>query len=134
MSYSGAGSVITMPSTPAGPSAIEVVLVDVVALHRNPFTGAQLTQDWQARWKELSVSVPAMSDTDAQPWLTFLAALKGTRNVFQFPSAVVTRYPLTLQGGSPPEALYWRLKAKQRKYSIDPDRFYRIQFEVLEAF
>jgi hypothetical protein len=134
MPFSGAGSVIAMPDTPPAPSALEIVLMDVVAMARNPFTGQQLTQDWNAGWKELSVTVPPLNDAEAQPWLAFLAALKGTRNVFQFHTAVCAAYPLTLQGGSPPTPLYWRLKTNERKYTIDPDRYYRIQFEVIEAF
>jgi hypothetical protein len=123
-----------MPGTPAAPSSIEVELMDLVAMQRNPFTGAQLTQDWNARWKKVSVTWPPMNYADAQDWLTFLAAVKGTRNVFQFSSAAVAAYPATLMGGSPLEALYWRLERNDRKYSIDPDRYYRIQFEAIEAF
>lgn len=125
---------VTMPSTPPAPSSIELGLVDVVAMTRNPFTGAQLTQDWQASWKEISVTLPPMNDADAQAWLTFLAALKGQANVFQFGTAVCAAYPGTLMGGSPAAALYWRLKSNDRTYKIDPDRYYRIQFEAIQAF
>ena len=133
MPFSGPGTVIAIPTTPPAPAAIEVVLVDVVAMSRNPFTGQQLIQDWQAGWKELSVTLPPLSDSEAQPWLAFLSALKGSRNVFQFGADVCARYSATLMSGTPATALYWRLKNNDRKYTIDPDRYYRIQFEVIQA-
>lgn len=133
MPYTGAGSVVTMPTTPTAASAIEAALVALVAMTRNPFTGAQWTQDWQAGWMELSLPLRPMSAAEAAPWLAFLAALNGVANVFQFGSAFCTAYPGLLTDGFG-NALYWRLKAGQNKVSVGEDRFYRISLDVIQAF
>ena len=124
-----------MPATPEAASAIEAALVAVVAMTRNPFTGAQLTQDWQAGWLELSLPLRPMTAAEAAPWLVFLAALRGPANVFQFGSAFCAAYPgLLTDGGSPPTALYWRLKSGQNKVTVGEDRYYRIPLDVIQAF
>jgi hypothetical protein len=127
-------TVITIPTAPAAPAAIEVELVDSVALGMNPFTFQQQVQDWQASRQDLSITLPPLNHADAQAWFTFLKTLKGVKNVFQFGSAVCAAYPNELMGGSPVAALYFRLKANSRKYTIDQDRYYRIQFEIMQAF
>lgn len=137
--YSG-WNVIAIPAAPAAPAAFEVELVSSVAMNRNPFTGSQQTQGWigsggqVAKWKELSVTMPALTYAQAQAWTAFLDQLEGVANVFQFGSAVCAAYPGELMGGSPAAALYWRLRSNSRKYSIPEDRCYRIQFEVMQAF
>jgi hypothetical protein len=121
-----------MPATPAASSAIEAALVAVVAMTRNPFTGAQWTQDWQAGWKELSLPLRPMTAVEAASWLTFLVALNGPANVFQFGSVFCALYPALLTDGTNP--LYWRLKGGQNKVSVGEDRYYRISLDVIQAF
>jgi hypothetical protein len=125
-----------MPATPAASSAIEAALVAVVGMTRNPFTGAQWTQDWQAGWKELSLPLRPMTAAEAAPWLAFLAALNGPGNVFTFGSAFCAAYPGLLTDGAlpTPNPLYWRLKSGLNKVTVGEDRYYRIPLDVIQAF
>src|SRR5579859_3962193 len=129
-------NVITMPSTPA-PKDLQFGPVDIVALSVSPFTGQQQVQNWNSQYVEGSISLPPMSDSDAQSWLTFLYNLQGMANVFQFPAAIAAKYPASFttdSRSSPPGARYWRLKSNQRKWSISEASIYGIQFDFREAF
>lgn len=120
-------NVVTIPSYPPAPSSFEINEVNIVGVSTSPFTGQQQTFDWNAEWSEASITMPAMKYADAQNWVTFLKALKGTLCVFQFGSAFGAAYP---EIGS----RYWRLKGNSRKWSVTKDRVYSIQFEIREAF
>lgn len=127
-------NVITMPAKPAAPQTIEFSVVDIVAQSTSPFTGQQQIQNWGASYMEAIVSLPPLTDAQAQAWVSFLFALQGIANVFQFNSAFVAAYPLSLNNnGSPPVPRYWRLKSNQRKWSVSEARLYGIQFEIREA-
>ena len=76
-------SIIVMPGAPAAPSTIEYTAQDIVAVSISPFTGQQQVQDWQASFMEASVSLPALTNAQAQAWIAFLMALRGQANVFQ---------------------------------------------------
>lgn len=125
--------IITMPSTPSAPASIEFSVIDIVAMSKSPFTGQQQIQDWNASYMEASVSLPPLTDSQAQDWLTFFFALKGVANVFQFTTAFAAAYPKSLKTGSPLAQRYWRLKSNLRKWSIGEARVYGIQFECAEA-
>lgn len=125
--------VITMPSTPASPASIEFSVVDIVALSKSPFTGQQQVQDWNANYMKASVSLPPLTDAQAQDWIAFLVALKGVKNVFQFGSAFAAAYPASLKTGSPLSQRYWRLESNERKWSISEARVYGVQFNIIEA-
>src|SRR5216684_2650377 len=58
---------------------------------------------------------------------TFLRALNGMANVFQFGSAFATQYASSI--GS----RYWRLKTNTRKWSSSEMRVFGVQFEIREA-
>jgi hypothetical protein len=62
-----------MPASP-WPKSLEVAVNHVVAVNTNPFTAQQQTQDWQAEYREISVSLPSMTKTQASAWVTFLQA------------------------------------------------------------
>lgn len=126
-------TVVTMPSTPASPQSIEFSPNDIVALSKSPFTGQQQVQNWGTGPMEASLSLPPLTDTDAQAWIAFLLALNGVANVFQFSSAFAAAYPASLKTGSPLAQRYWRLKSNQRKWSISEARVYGIQLEIIEA-
>lgn len=125
--------VITMPSTPASPASIEFFLIDIVALSKSPFTGQQQVQDWNASYMKASVSMPPLTDTQAQDWIAFFVAMKGIKNVTQFTSAFAAAYPASLKTGSPLAQRYWRLESNERKWSISEARVYGFQFNLIEA-
>jgi hypothetical protein len=129
-------TIVTMPSSPA-PKDLRFTVIDTVAVSISPFTGQQQVQNWQSQGLEGSVSLPPMSDADAQAWLTFLYALAGVANVFQFPAAIAAKYPgsiTTNSRTSPPGPRYWRLKQNSRGWSIVEASHYGIQFDFREAF
>lgn len=119
--------VITMPTDPAAPASIEFSVIDVVAVSKSPFTGQQQVQDWGSTFMEANVSLPPLTATQAEDWITFLRDLKGMANVFQFGAAFAAAYSSSI--GS----RYWRLKSNQRKWSVGEARVFGIQFEVMEA-
>lgn len=122
-----AGSQITIPTTPAAPRSVEFIVNDAAAVVISPFTGAQQVQYWGTLPMELSVTWPAMTEAQIGAWITFLRALKGQANYFQFGSAFTAAYTAAL--GS----RYWRLKENRRKWSLGDQRVYGIQFDVREA-
>jgi len=118
MPYGGGGSVISMPSTP-WPKGLEIKNMRLAAVNTNPFTGQQQIQDWGVNVQEVSVSMANMSQSAVAAWTTFLLALNGIVNVFQFPSAVVTAFSDSLPSGG-----YWRLKANSVSWAIKPGKVY----------
>lgn len=70
-------------STPAAPSQLEYIFVDLVAANENPFTGQQQVQSWGAGWMEWGVTLPALHITAAVQWAAWLASLQGQTNIFQ---------------------------------------------------
>ncbi len=119
--------VITIPSSPSAPASIEFSQIDIVAISTSGFTGQQQVQDWQASYMEANVSLPALTDEQAQDWIQFLRDLKGVANVFQFTAEFATAYPASIG------TRYWRLKSNQRKWSVSEARLYGVQFEIREA-
>jgi hypothetical protein len=92
-SYKGF-TTISIPVTV--PTSIEVQNNAIVAQSRNPFTGQTQQFSWNVQYKEISVSLPPMVSSDAQPWLGFFDTLNGTQNVFSFPAPVVLQFPYEL--------------------------------------
>jgi hypothetical protein len=119
--------VVTIPSYPPAPASIEFSAFDIVALSKSPFTGQQQVQDWGPGPMEAKVSLPPLTDAQAQPWISFLFALKGMANVFQFTPEFTAAYPASLGDR------FWRLKSNQRSWSINGQRLYGISFEIIEA-
>lgn len=131
-SYGGGGSDLSanVPASP-WPSSIEAADTYLAAANTNPFTAQQQIQDWQARYREISVSLPPMPQSTATAWVNFLVSLNGIVNVFSFPSAICSKFPETLMNGS--MARYWRLKGNQTKWSIKTASIYGLTFELREA-
>lgn len=121
-----------MPTGPAAPASFEFSWNALAAANTNPFTGQQQVQDWQAHFMEVSVSLPPMYQSGAQAWLTFLEALDGVANVFQFSTALCTAYPaeLTSDGSTP---RYWCLKSNRQQWAVKRGSIYSITFEIREA-
>jgi hypothetical protein len=125
MSWGGGGSLITCPSTP-WPKGLEIKNTRLAAANTNPFTGQQQIQDWGANVQEVSVSIQTLTQAQVAAWVTFLNALDGIVNVFQFPSAVVTAFSESL-----PSAGYWRLSKPDVSWQIAPGSVYRgLTFEA----
>lgn len=120
-------TIIAIPSYPPAPASVEFSQVDAVAASVSPFTFQQQVQQWSGSYRKASVSMPAMSDATAQAWVAFLVALDGVANVFQFGAAFAAAYPLSI--GS----RYWCLVSNERKWSINSNRAYGMQFEIREA-
>ena len=135
MSYGGGGTDQSSlyPASP-WPASLEVMTNHIAAANVNPFTGQQQIQDWQANYMEISVSLPAMSQAQAQNWIAFLKALNGPVNVFAFPSgtnSIGAKYSESLMNGA--SARYWRLKSNQVKWTIRRGSVYGLTFECREA-
>ncbi len=120
-------NVITIPTNPPAPASIEFIIDDAVAINISLFTGQQQTQNWGPLPEEAIVAYPPLTQTQSEAWITFLRALNGMANVFQFGSAFATQYASSI--GS----RYWRLKTNTRKWSISEMRVFGVQFEIREA-
>jgi hypothetical protein len=120
-------NIITIPAIPAAPSSIEFTVSDAVALSISPFTGQQQVQNWGSLPMEASVSLPPLPIAVAENWITFLRALNGMANVFQFGASFAGVYASSVG------TRYWRLKSNQRKWSVGNARLFGIQFELREA-
>ena len=127
--------VIAIPAYPPAPQSIEFFQVDSVSLSRSPFTGQQQVQIWGGTWMEATVTMPPMSDANAQAWITFLRALQGSGNVFQFSGAFAAAFPASISTGSSPSGgRYWRLANNKRSWSISLGSIYGFKFDIIEAF
>ena len=86
-------NIIEKPTSPPAPATMEFMAEDTVAVSVSPFTAQQQVQDWQAGHLSASVSMPALTNAQAQEWIAFLMALRGQANVFQLgdPLAVAPR-------------------------------------------
>ena len=120
-------TIVPMPSTPSAPANIEFTARDAVSMSVSPFIGTQQTYYWGDLPMECSVSMSAMPHAVAQPWVTWLRALQGVMNVFQFGAAFTAAYSGDLG------TRYWRLKSNQRKWSVSEARMYGIHFECVEV-
>ena len=80
--FNGA-SIVQMPASPV-PQSVELGAQDTVAISTSPFTGQQQVQDWQASWLTGTITMPPLTNTQAQTWIAFLLQLRGQANVFQF--------------------------------------------------
>src|ERR1700733_9278292 len=131
-SWGGGGSLIAMPTTP-WPKMLEVKSTHLAAANTNPFTGQQQIQDWAADVQEISVSIQSLSQSAVAAWITFLKALSGSVNVFQFPSAVASAFPESLTSDGSTQ-YYWRLKGNSISWNISPGKIYRgLVFEARVA-
>ena len=74
---------ITMPTTPNF-SRSNFSLFRAIGQTASPFTGKQLTQEFDAVYWTADVTLPAMNRTQAKEWQSFLLQLKGTTNHFKF--------------------------------------------------
>ncbi len=119
--------IIAWPSYPPAPASIEFSQVDATAASVSPFTFKQQVQKWGGSYRKATVTMPAMTDATAQAWIAFLVALDGMANVFQFSTAFAAKYPASI--GS----RYWCLNSNERKWSINSNRAYGMQFEIREA-
>ena len=119
--------IIAWPDYPSAPASIDFTQVDAVAVSTSPFTFQQQVQQWSGTYRKASVSMPAMTDANAQAWVAFLVALNGSANVFQFSAAFAAQYPLSIG------TRYWCLDSNERKWSINQSRMYGFQFDVREV-
>jgi hypothetical protein len=65
----------------------------VVGIAASPFTGSQQTQEWPGNWWEADVTLPPMTRSDAEAWVTFLIGRHGMSRKFLMgdPSAKTPR-------------------------------------------
>ena len=75
--------IITMPSTPNFVRS-SFRLRRSIGQTASPFTGRQLTQEFDAVFWEAEVTLPPLNRTQAVEWQSFLMQLKGTTNHFKF--------------------------------------------------
>jgi len=128
MPYGGGGSVITMPTSP-WPKSLEIRNLRLAAANTGAFNAQQQIQDWGVSYQEISVSFASMTQAQVGAWVTFLNALNGVVNVFQFPGAVQSKFSESL-----PASGYWRLKKSEVQWNINPGSIYRgLTFEARTA-
>jgi hypothetical protein len=120
-------TIVTIPAYPPAPASIDFTQVDAVAVSTSPFTFQQQVQQWSGSYRKASVSMPAMTDANAQAWIAFLVALDGSANVFQFSAAFAAGYPASIG------TRYWCLDSNERKWSINQSRMYGFQFDIREV-
>lgn len=119
--------IVAIPSYPPAPASVEFTQVDAVAANVSPFTFQQQVQKWSGSYRKASVSMPAMTDATAQAWIAFLVSLNGMANVFQFGTGFQTAYPASIG------TRYWCLVSNERKWSLNSNRCYGMQFEIREV-
>lgn len=124
--------VVVMSSDLKWPKSVEAVDTSIVGANTNPYTAQQQTQDWQARWCEISVSYAALTQAQGEAIVAFLRSLNGMLKVFQFPAGFCAAFPsiLTTDGSTP---RYWRLKSNATKWSVGLGPVYSITYELREA-
>src|ERR1700722_16557669 len=128
----------TMPTTPVAPVSMEFQHTVLVASTTNPFSGQEIAYQWvnssghpigynttspNGGYKEVSVSIAAMTSATAQAWVTFLQSLQGPVCAFCFSTSLCNLYlnELTLAGvASSTNQRYFRLKANAVKWSVSP--------------
>ena len=120
-------NIVVIPASPPAPAHIEITQVDATAMNRSPFTGQQQVQNWGATWMEAVVTMPTLTYSQAQLWISFLRQLNGQACVFQFTAAFVAAYPEIGSG------TYWCLKSPGRKWSLNPGKLYGMSFEILQV-
>ena len=74
---------IAMPNTPNFVRS-NFSLFRAIGQTASPFTGKQLTQEFDAVYWQADVTLPAMNRSQAVEWQSFLLKLKGTTNYFKF--------------------------------------------------
>lgn len=116
-----------MPTDPPAPASIDLTVVNIVSGSTSPFTGQMQVFDWNASYMKATVVMPPLPYATAQTWVAFLRSLKGISGVFQFSAAFRAAY------GNDVGDRYWRMIDNSLKWSIAPDRYYRVQFECREA-
>ena len=131
MSTYNGRTIVTMPATPA-PKSVEFSDGWVVGAATNPFTQQQQIQDWNANWMEATVTLPPMSESDAQAWVTFLRSCRGSACVFALPTAGSPSFASLVPSGAVPGG-YWCLKANQNKWSVNDGVIYGFSFPIREA-
>tara|TARA_Y100001938_G_scaffold145206_1_gene221386 strand:+ start:197 stop:1063 length:867 start_codon:yes stop_codon:yes gene_type:complete len=75
--------IITMPTTPNFTRS-SFRLFRAIGQTASPFTGKQLTQEFDAVFWEAEVSLPPLNREQAVEWQSFLMQLKGSVNHFKF--------------------------------------------------
>ena len=71
-------------SLPTAPGFRELTFrpVNITGMTRSEFTGQQQITQWQGEYWEADALVPQMVRASAEPWLAFLAALRGLTGTF----------------------------------------------------
>ena len=75
--------IITMPTTPNFVRS-QFRLFRAIGRTASPFTGKQLSQEFDAVFWEADVTLPPLNRTQAVEWQSFLMQLKGSTNHFKF--------------------------------------------------
>ena len=124
-------TIVSMPTDPPAPASLEFAHNAIAGASTNPFAAQQQTYDWQANWKEASVSMASMTAAQGALWAAFIESCDGVSNVFQFPAGVCALFPNELTKDGMPR--YWRLKDNKAQWTIKKGKFYSLTFEVREA-
>lgn len=76
-------SVVTLPTTP-GFSSVEFSFTDSVAIVSSPFTGQTQAQEWPGAdmWSG-TVTLPVLTQAQADNWISFLMEMRGMANAVQ---------------------------------------------------
>lgn len=131
-SYNGR-PIITIPSFPPAPQAIDFEYSAMTAASESLFTFEGQYFDWGANIMRATVHLPPMLYVFAQNWVNFFKALDGQANVFQLGSAFTAAYPndagYTANGSNG----YWCLEENVVNWSVQESRLYSCTFKIRQA-
>jgi len=76
-------NLVSLPTTPA-PASVQFDMADAVATVRSTFTGQMQAQGWPgADALSGTVTMPPLTQAQADDWIAFLMELRGMANAFQ---------------------------------------------------
>jgi hypothetical protein len=91
---------LALPTTP-GLKDVQITATNLVGISASIFTGQTQVQEWPGEMWSLSASLPPMKRAQAEAWLSFLIALRGSSGTFLIgdpgagtPQGVATGTPL----------------------------------------
>jgi hypothetical protein len=92
---------LALPSSPPGFRSFEMSGHSTVGRSVSPFTGSQQIYEWPGTWWAVRASLPPMARADAERWIAFMLALRGSAGTFLLgdplgtaPRGVATGTPL----------------------------------------
>lgn len=77
-------SLLTIPASPPAPASVIWNIDNFVGVSRSPYGPPTQVFDWQQAKLEASVTMPLMTDAQAEIWSAFLMSCRGPVNTFLY--------------------------------------------------